>query len=213
MVNSSTINTVLKSSSNKLKEKGSQFIGFAFNINDISSATRQLQGIKNEFYDASHHCYGYKLVSGEEKYSDDGEPNGTAGLRIMNAINHFDLSNVLVVVVRYFGGTKLGVGPLGKAYYQTAIALLESTKIIKLTDFEQIEINYNYEDVSKIHYLLTKYKCEKIVEKFETTPIISCLIEPFKLPKIVNELNQITFGNASLISKNKHFYLKTQTKK
>ncbi|MCB9247399.1 MAG: YigZ family protein [Ignavibacteriales bacterium] len=78
---------------------------------------------------------------GEEKYSDDGEPNGTAGLRIYNAINHFELNNVLVVVVRYFGGTKLGVGPLGKAYYNCALEVLDSSKKSNLLNLKKLKLN------------------------------------------------------------------------
>ncbi len=149
-----------------------------------------------------------KLRSGEEKYSDDGEPNGTAGIRILNAINHFSITDILIVVVRYFGGTKLGVGPLGKAYGETALNLLENSKLLELTKFEQFKIVYHYEETSSIHYLLNKYNCQKIENHFETKPIIKCLIEPYLVEKISNELIEKTAGNVQLEPLNKVFYLR-----
>src|ERR1035437_8880518 len=109
-----------------IKEKGSAFTGQAYFMSDSDECVKKLNKIIKQFYDATHHCYCYKLNSGEAKYSDNGEPSGTAGIRILNAIEHFDLTDILVVVIRYFGGTKLGVGPLGKAYYESALNVLKS---------------------------------------------------------------------------------------
>ena len=97
-----------------IKEKGSVFTGKAYFMSNSQDCIAKLNEIKKEFYDATHHCYCYKLNTGEIKYSDNGEPSGTAGIRILNAIEHFILTDMLVVVIRYFGGTKLGVGPLVK---------------------------------------------------------------------------------------------------
>ena len=207
MENSDSIKTVLNKNTYKIKEKGSQFLGFVFPIKSVEDANEELLNIKKEFYDATHHCYAYKLNIGEEKYSDDGEPNGTAGLRIYNAINHFELNNVLVVVVRYFGGTKLGVGPLGKAYYNCAFEVLDSSKKVELTKFEKIEIKYNYEDVSKIHYLINKFKCEQILDIFDNYPKITCFIQPIKIANFEEELTNNLYGKAELKVVQKTIYL------
>lgn len=207
MNNSQKIFTIKKNNSSKFKEKGSSFLGFAITVENEESANAELKKLKKEFFDATHHCYAYKLSSGEEKYSDDGEPNGTAGLRILNAINHFNLSNILVVVIRYFGGTKLGVGPLGKAYFTSAFEVLQNSQIIELTKFDKIEIFYNYEDTSKIHYLIKKFACEKIIEKFEKSPIISCYIEPSKIKLLEAEIINISQGKSYLQNKNEQIYL------
>lgn len=197
-----------KESSNKIKIKGSQFIGQSYPINSQTEAENYLVKIKKQYYDATHHCYAYKLDSGEERYSDDGEPSGTAGIRILNSMNHFNLTNTLLVVIRYFGGTKLGVGPLGKAYGETALELISNSVIIKLTKFKNIEIIYNYDNVSTIHYLLNKYKVEKIINKFETLPSINCFIEPYLMAKFKDELTQKTSGKASVTEFNKYIYLR-----
>ena len=97
MNNSEKIKTIKEENYNKIKEKGSQFMGFVYQVVSVEEAEEKLKNIKKRFYDANHHCYAYKLASNTEKYSDDGEPNGTAGLRILNAINHFSLNNNLVI--------------------------------------------------------------------------------------------------------------------
>lgn len=208
MSESQKILVVEQNSTNKIKIKGSQFIGFSFRISNSEDSEKHLGDLKKEFYDASHHCYAYKTKSGEEKYSDDGEPNGTAGIRILNAISHFSITDILIVIVRYFGGTKLGVGPLGKAYGETALNLLENSKLLELTKFEQFKIVYPYEETSKIHYLLNKYDCQKIENHFETKPMIKCLIESYLVEKISNELIDKTAGNVQLEPLNKVFYLR-----
>lgn len=205
---SEKIVVLAKESSNKIKIKGSQFIGQSYPINSQSEAENYLAQIKKQYYDATHHCYAYKLDSGEERYSDDGEPSGTAGIRILNSLNHFNLTNTLLVVIRYFGGTKLGVGPLGKAYGETSMELLFNSVIIELTKFKNIEIIYNYDNVSTIYYLLNKYKVEKIIDKFETSPSINCFIEPSLITNFKDELTQKTSGKASINELNRYIYLR-----
>lgn len=134
------IKTIKNFNQNSFKEKGSEFIAIVNSVDNEETALNQLTEIRKKYFDATHHCYAYKLKSGEEKYSDDGEPKGTAGIRILNAIEHFDLRDVLVIVVRYFGGTKLGVGPLGKAYYNSSIDVLNTSEIITLTLYQSLLI-------------------------------------------------------------------------
>src|ERR1035437_7449750 len=120
-----------------IKEKGSAFTGQAYFMSDSDECVKKLNEIKKEFYDATHHCYCYKLNSGEMKYSDNGEPSGTAGIRILNAIEHFDLTDLLVVVIRFCGGKKLGVGPLEKFYYKSAFNVFKCSKIIEKNPYKK----------------------------------------------------------------------------
>jgi putative IMPACT (imprinted ancient) family translation regulator len=106
-MNPSEIRTIRTGDEVKFKEKGSLFISQPFSIENEQSATEILREIKKKYFDASHHCYAWRLSDGNFKSSDDGEPSGTAGLRIMNAIDHYDLTNLIVIVTRWFGGTKL----------------------------------------------------------------------------------------------------------
>lgn len=124
------IQTIEQQHETKFKEKGSLFIGQVYPVNSVEEAEEFLTSVRKKFYDATHHCYAYRIMENDSKYSDDGEPNGTAGIRIANAINHFELTNLLVISIRYYGGTKLGVGPLGKAYYQSAYDTLSEMEIV-----------------------------------------------------------------------------------
>ncbi|MEE9431251.1 MAG: YigZ family protein, partial [Melioribacteraceae bacterium] len=173
---------------NKFKEKGSSFFGYAVKVNSSIEAKERLNEIRKKYYDATHHCYAYLTLTNEEKYSDDGEPNGTAGIRILNAIKHFNLKDILVVVIRYYGGTKLGVGPLGKAYSTTALTLLETAILIELEEYYKISIEYNFEDSSNVHYLINKYNSKSIKSTFIKTPIIECFIKPFDLDSLEKDL-------------------------
>jgi uncharacterized YigZ family protein len=106
----------------EIEIKKSKFIGYAYKISNVSDAANIVENLKKEHKKATHICYAYKII-GEiyaEKAFDDGEPSGTAGKPILNVINKQNLSNILVVVVRYFGGVKLGAGGLLRAYTKTA---------------------------------------------------------------------------------------------
>ena len=115
-----------------LKEKGSKFIGFAFPVDDEEDLKKSLQKIREEHPKATHHCYAFRLGMKGENYraNDDGEPSGSAGLPIYNQLLAHDITNVLVIVVRYYGGTKLGVSGLVKTYKESAKITLEEAEII-----------------------------------------------------------------------------------
>lgn len=183
-----SIKTIAGFTEFRIKEKGSLFIGMSFPVNNEVEASEELSKIKKKYYDATHNCFAYKLADGSIKYSDDGEPNGTAGIRILNAINHFDLNNILVIVTRYFGGTKLGIGLLGKTYYDTAYHCLLNSKIETKTLYNKIIISYQYDSSNIVHRCISQYNA--IIEKnfFDETPQIECLIPAETNDKFINEL-------------------------
>ena len=168
------------------KEKGSLFTAQVFPVNSEQEISDILTDVKKKFYDASHHCYGYKLLNGQFKYSDDGEPTGTAGIRILNAIDHFELLNTLVIVIRYFGGTKLGVGPLGKAYYLSAESVLSQAPKITKRAYQQVQIKADFSHSSLLHKSFSDF--EMIVQNtdYMENIIFTCLIKP-KLLKNYSE--------------------------
>jgi len=190
--------TITKSFEFKFKEKGSLFIGQAFPINSTEESEKILGSIRKKYYDATHNCYAYKLLINDTKYSDDGEPNGTAGLRILNAINHFELINVLVIVTRYFGGTKLGVGPLGKAYYNSALGVLKEAELIKKENYSRIQIQFNYNLISHVHHFLNQFKAINIQNIFKEIPQIECLVKPEFVNTLTSELNTVSKGEIKL---------------
>ncbi len=141
----SSYTTIRAKSESKYKEKGSIFLAFAHPVESVTQFDELLAGYRKQYYDAVHHCSAFRLIDGTMKYSDDGEPSGTAGLRMFNAIEHRGLNNLAVVVVRYFGGVKLGVGPLGKAYYDTALEALENSIPVTLHRFVRYILSAPYE--------------------------------------------------------------------
>ncbi len=184
------IKTVFDFNEFKFKEKGSLFIGQCFKIKSENDFNEIKSKTKKEFYDATHHCFAYKLLEGSLKYSDDGEPNGTAGIRIFNAIQHFELVDTLVFVIRYYGGTKLGAGPLGKAYYFAAEEVLKSASVKTLAKHVKTEIKYNFEYSSTIHYYLNKFNAKIIENNFDLVPSIVAMIKPTYLTDIKESLSE-----------------------
>ncbi|MBL1214854.1 MAG: YigZ family protein [Ignavibacteriae bacterium] len=203
----SDILTIKKHVEFKFKEKGSQFIGLAYPAETKEEAEDHLSDIKNKYYDATHHCYCYHFLDNQFKYSDDGEPNGTAGIRILNAIQHFGLTNLLVVVVRYYGGVKLGVGPLGKAYYQGAFGVLEEAAKIKKNNYSRMKITYKFDQTSQVHHLLTKFNAVITKNLYEEKPAIEFLIQPKCAADLGNELIEQTSAQAELISIEENIFI------
>ncbi len=202
------IKTIVEFNESVYKEKGSEFIGQIYHLEEQQEAEDIIDSIRKKYFDATHHCFAYKLVTGEIKSSDDGEPKGTAGLRILNAIEHFELTNVLIVVIRYFGGTKLGVGPLGKAYYQTALNVVDKGKIIQMNLYQKISVQIEFNHISQFHRIVNNY--EVIIDKSEYGSMIKFYlsVKPSLLEKFSTELKDITNGTA-LIEKYQSFtYIK-----
>lgn len=189
------------------KEKGSEFIAIIFPVDNEETALNHLNDIRKKYFDATHHCYAYKIKSGEQKYSDDGEPNGTAGIRIINAIEHFDLTDLLLIVVRYFGGTKLGVGPLGKAYYNASIEVLEQSEAITKTLFQEIEIESDFNFISHVHRVANQFSAIISDSQFTNKANFKCLVKPNDLENINIELTNLTNGQILITPKKIFLYL------
>lgn len=138
-------------------EKRSKFISYVFPIDSEEDVRQNLKKIKTKYWDARHWVYAYRLAENNtEKYSDDGEPSGTAGLPVMNAIKSFDLQNVLVIVVRYFGGVLLGSSGLRKMYGSGAMGVLKKSEIKTCVLCKHVMIFAEYKDYDKISYILSK---------------------------------------------------------
>lgn len=133
--------------------KKSKFITKLIKVNNIEECNKRLEEIKKEFKDSTHICYSY-IINGQEKCVDDGEPSGTAGLPILNILKKNNLTNVLAVVIRYFGGIKLGAGGLVRAYSNSVNDTLKLTEIIELEEGYLVELEFNYNQVKLVDYIL-----------------------------------------------------------
>jgi len=181
------------------KEKGSIFTGQVFPITNGGEAKTILNDVKKKYYDASHHCYAFNCANGDSKFSDDGEPSGTAGIRLFNAITHFNLTNVLVIVIRYFGGTKLGVGPLGKAYYLTAMeALGNSSKVIKYPA-RKVTLTFSFEMVSMVYKVLADHEIKITGTNYSENISLSVMIRVEILESVKEALTTITSGQLEFV--------------
>lgn len=185
-------------SESKMKEKGSTFIGQAFSVADEEAALAKLAEVRKKYYDATHNCFAYRIYKDKFKYSDDGEPNGTAGIRIYNAIEHFNLQNILLIVTRYYGGVKLGVGPLGKAYYQSAYDSLNSAQTEEKTLYQKIRISYDYSFVKSLHKVMGDFEGNIITSSFDTEPFSECLVFPEIIDKLEETLKNLSSGRVKI---------------
>ena len=143
---SDTYKTILNQSEGIYKEKGSKFLSFAIPVQNAEDLNSILKDYKKKYFDARHVCYAFVLGADRKEWraNDDGEPSGTAGRPIHGQINSKDLTNVLVIVVRYFGGVLLGTGGLTTAYKEAAADALNKSEIVEKTLNDSISINFDY---------------------------------------------------------------------
>jgi len=175
------------------KDKNSKFFGYAFPIHSEDDAKIHLEELKKKHHQARHWCYAWQIGKEEQDYqfraNDDGEPSNSAGMPIYGQIQSFEVTNILIVVVRYFGGVKLGVGGLINAYKTAAQMALESSKILKRTIDERFMLQFDYPEMNivmrvikehnlniieqdlgldcKIYIAIRKKDAEAIFEKFK----------------------------------------------
>ena len=152
--------TIKKNNEYILEIKKSKFICFLYKVYNINDIDMYLENIKRKYKDATHYCYAYKLMD-KMKFSDDGEPGGTAGLPIMEVLNKNDLVNVLCVVVRYFGGIKLGAGGLVRAYTKAVSNTINKDNLVELANGYLVSISINYDKQKKLDNLLKNVSFKK----------------------------------------------------
>ncbi|WP_042723277.1 YigZ family protein [Flavobacterium sp. B17] len=182
-----------------LKEKGSKFIGFAFPVNNEEELKNALEKIRTEHPKATHHCYAFRMGLSGENYraNDDGEPSGSAGLPIYNQLLAHEITNVLVISVRYYGGTKLGVSGLVKAYKECAKITLEEAQIITKELETSIEITFNFNQQNIIFTLLSKYDAKVMNFDADEQCLVTASMKLSQKESIsdkLSEMQHITFN-------------------
>lgn len=159
--------TLAKDSSGLYKDRNSKFFFFAFPVSNEEEVKERLAELKKKYYDARHHCYGFIIGRDGDFFraSDDGEPNHTAGDPILGQIRSHQLTNTLVVVVRYFGGTKLGVGGLIQAYKSSASLAIEANEIIVEQVKEKVTIHFPYPVMNDVMKLVKNHDLQIIAQE------------------------------------------------
>ena len=158
-----------------LKEKNSKFFGYAIPVTSEEEVKENLERLRKEHFSARHWCYAYQIGTEKIQYraNDDGEPNNSAGMPIYGQIQSFEVTNVLVVVVRYFGGVKLGVGGLISAYKTAAQMALENATIIEKTIDKHFIISFGYAHMNKVMRIIKEKNLQIVSQKME----MDCEIE------------------------------------
>jgi uncharacterized YigZ family protein len=151
------------------KEKNSKFFGYAFPVTNEEEIKNHLEQLKKQHYGAVHNCYAFQIGTENIQYraNDDGEPSNTAGTPIYGQIQSFGLTNILVVVVRYFGGVKLGVGGLITAYRTAAQMALEASEIIEKTINVTYSITFDYKNMNKVMRVIKEKNIEIETQKMD----------------------------------------------
>lgn len=178
-----------------LEIKKSKFIGYAFFCADTETANNYLASLRLEHKKATHVCYAY-VINSNEKASDDGEPQGTAGLPILEIIKKRKLTNVLVVVVRYFGGIKLGAGGLVRAYGESATLALNSAATATINEVSEFNLTLNYENEGVLNTLKNSDGVYEL--RIEYSDKINVTFLAMQPPKVLNGLNVLK-GKTKLI--------------
>ena len=181
----------------ELVERGSRFIATAQPLHEVSGADGMLAEIKKELYDATHHCFAYRIgVLGETfRYNDGGEPAGTAGKPILGAIEHAGLTDVLVVVSRYFGGTKLGAGGLARAYGAAAGEALRQAGSVTRFIVETIEAAFPHAEVGHAMHVVSSLGARIIDTTYDEEVHLKLQIRRSKATELRSSLTDRTSGN------------------
>ena len=170
MIEKDTYKTITKASKEVLfKDKNSKFFGYAFPIKSEDGAKSNIEILKKQHHSARHWCYAYQIGTENIVYraNDDGEPNNSAGMPIYGQIQSFDVTNILIVVVRYFGGVKLGIGGLINAYKTAAQYALESSKIVTKTINKNYLITFDYKNMNKVMRIIKEKQLKIVDQKLE----------------------------------------------
>ncbi len=178
--------TVRKESTGSFRDRGSRFLAFAYRVHSTEEIREILDRLRKDHRNARHYCYAYRLGADKKTYraNDDGEPSHSAGKPILGQIRAFDLSNILIVVVRYFGGTLLGVGGLIKAYHSAAADALKNAEIISLTENEFLTIRFPYPVINDVMKIINDEKMKIHKQDFSAECTITASVRRSRLERI-----------------------------
>lgn len=192
--------TVRKAGTGEYEEKRSRFLAWVFPVSSEEEVQNQLSELKKKYWDARHHCYAYciQAETTAQRFGDDGEPSGTAGLPILEAIRKRELTNVLVVVIRYFGGILLGASGLVRAYGKAAAAGLDDAGFLFSKQCVKTAVHIEYSLYGKVQNVLAANGYAVSGTNFSEIVELILFIEPVKLDQFEKEMAEITAGQAKI---------------
>ncbi len=194
--------TIQGPSEGLFKDKGSRFIARAYPVESVDEVKEILAALRKEYHDARHHCYAYRIGPGGTTYrvNDDGEPANSAGKPILGQLQSQDLTNILIVVIRYFGGILLGVGGLINAYRTAAKESLINSTIVTRTFNSRIKINFQYPAMNEVMKIIKDSKAGIVSQDFGTACEILVEVRSGVSDLILGQLNRIELSEAHIIT-------------
>jgi len=185
--------TIETSAVAEFKDRGSKFIGYSFPLKNVNDFKKHLQTLKKEHPKAVHHCFAYRVGIDKNNFrvSDDGEPSGTAGKQILGQIDSKNLTDILIVVVRYFGGTLLGVPGLINAYKTAASLVLQCTPVVQKVVEARYELQFNYTEMNHVMRIIKQYNCTVHKNEMQLFCKIETGIPKNKLEEILESFQEI----------------------
>lgn len=186
----------------ELKEKGSRFISYLYPVSTPEEAESLIAGLRKKYHDATHVCFAFRLGEGKEDYfrfSDDGEPGGTAGLPIYNEIKSKGFFNVLAAVIRYFGGSKLGTGGLVRAYAGAARKVIDTAETIPIYIKKEVLLDFPYDFTGEMMQIVNRFSLEVVRREYTDKGVSMKLAVPLaSLNKVAQAVADITNGKLQL---------------
>lgn len=192
--------TVQAPASAEIKVKSSLFIGHLAPAADREQAEAFINQIRSRYHNATHNCFAYRIDENIFRFSDDGEPSGTAGKPILSTIDGHGLRQIVLVVTRYFGGTKLGTGGLIRAYSQCAEQTIQNATIVKKAYFRLLKVAYPFSLINKVQHLAHKYQARIHQDASENGMIASISVLPSRLERFKEALVSETSGQIIFIN-------------
>ena len=193
--------TIAKASEGLYKEKGSKFLAMAYPVSSQKDISQRLDELRKKYHDARHHCYAWRLGPEKTEYrvNDDGEPSGSAGKPIFGQIQSRDLSDVLIVVIRYFGGTLLGVGGLIRAYRAAASDALDRNQVIELKVYYRMKVDFSYDRMNAVMKMIKDFELEFEDQHFDLDCSLSLRVWKRKSEKVMLGFSKIEGCKIALI--------------
>lgn len=191
-------NTIIEEATGEIVEKKSRFIATAIHVESEEEAIAHIESFKKRYWDARHNCYAFILGMGSEtmRFSDDGEPQGTAGKPILEVLKGRELTNILVIVTRYFGGVLLGTGGLVRAYTDSTVEALNNASLKQMCLMQEVSISVDYSSIGKLKYILANEGIEIVDEQYTDMVVVKAAIQLKNVDNMINKITDATSGKA-----------------
>jgi uncharacterized YigZ family protein len=197
-----TYTTIKQATEALFKDRGSKFLAFAYPIKNEQEVKKYLDALRGLHHKANHHCYAYRLGIDRSQFrvNDDGEPSGSAGRPILNVLLSKDVTNILVVVVRYFGGTLLGVPGLINAYKSATVEALAEAELIQKTLNDVYEISFDFEVMNDVMRVVKEFGLKISNQTYDNRCTLTIEVRKSTLNQVLTKMEQIDSANTKYLS-------------